>query len=55
MIVKLDAEKLIFAIHGSYIDIFYFDTLIDDCKILSNDLNECFFVFIKKITNQQIK
>ena len=50
MIVESD----IFAIHGSYIDISYFGTLVDNCKILSKDLDECSFVYIKISANQMV-
>ena len=45
--MELDAHKLIFAIHD-------FGTFVDDCKILSKNLDEYFFVLVKKSMNQVI-
>ena len=52
LIMELDAQKIILAIHGSYGENSYFGTLIDDCKILSKDLGKCSFVFSKRSANQ---
>ena len=49
VIIESDAQQLIQVLHNSDRNYSYFDTLVDNCEILSKDLHECSFVFTKKI------
>ena len=54
VIIELDNQQLIQVLHNFDRDYSYFNALIDDCKILSNDLCECFFMFVNRLTNRII-
>ena len=51
VVIELDAQQLIQALHNSDRDYSYFGALVNDCKILSKDLSECSFVFTKRLAN----
>ena len=52
VILEFDAQLVIQSILGSKVDGSYFGSLIDDCRFLAKDLDECLFVFVKRSTNQ---
>ena len=52
VIVELDAQQLVHALQGFQEDLSYFGSIVEDCKILSKDLGDCTFVFVKQSANQ---
>ena len=52
VIVEMDALNVFHALINSNMDFSYAGSIIDDCKILAQDLFDCSFAFVKRSANQ---
>ena len=52
IIVEFDALQVIKAIQDAYGDCSYFGAIIDDCKVISKDLESCVFKFVRRSANR---